>query len=280
MSDAILFDRDKVNRLDDARRPPSAAPRVDAAVGRRRPRSEDSADAVADAFELDGETRDCLASSQDTAGLPRLRPLHPRHHLRPERGRRRRAASRSSASSARTGSSPPTTRRSRCSTSSRPASPARATPARSTARASWRRCSNGCSARTRPPSSGSSSGWRSSTSRRCAATARPTTTSSGWSRCAREVGNLRRALAAHRSALVALTHPELEALGDNDSGERFQSLLQPLRGHAAGGPRRAGGDRRLVRRPDRPRRAPHERDHEGADARPRSSCFPARCSPA
>ena len=41
----------------------------------------------------------------------------------------------------------------------------------------------------------------------------------------REVGQLRRALAAHRSALVALTHPELEALGDNDSGERFASLL-------------------------------------------------------
>ena len=40
-----------------------------------------------------------------------------------------------------------------------------------------------------------------------------------------EVGDLRRALAAHRSALVALTHPELEALGDNASGERFQSLF-------------------------------------------------------
>jgi magnesium transporter len=42
----------------------------------------------------------------------------------------------------------------------------------------------------------------------------------------REVGNLRRALAAHRSALVSLTHPELEALGDHDSGEQFASLLQ------------------------------------------------------
>jgi magnesium transporter len=41
----------------------------------------------------------------------------------------------------------------------------------------------------------------------------------------REVGKLRRALAAHRSALVALTHPELEALGDNSSSERFQSLF-------------------------------------------------------
>jgi magnesium transporter len=41
----------------------------------------------------------------------------------------------------------------------------------------------------------------------------------------KQVGKLRRALAAHRSALVSLTHPELEALGDNDSGERFASLL-------------------------------------------------------
>lgn len=41
----------------------------------------------------------------------------------------------------------------------------------------------------------------------------------------REVGTLRRALAAHRFALVALTHPELEALGDNVSGERFVSLF-------------------------------------------------------
>ena len=41
----------------------------------------------------------------------------------------------------------------------------------------------------------------------------------------RRVGVLRRALAAHRSALTALTHPELEALGDDASGERFQSLL-------------------------------------------------------
>jgi magnesium transporter len=40
-----------------------------------------------------------------------------------------------------------------------------------------------------------------------------------------QVGTFRRALAAHRSALVALTHPELEALGDNDSGERFVSLF-------------------------------------------------------
>jgi magnesium transporter len=41
-----------------------------------------------------------------------------------------------------------------------------------------------------------------------------------------EVGKLRRALEAHRSALVALTHPELEALGNHADSERFQSLLR------------------------------------------------------
>jgi magnesium transporter len=41
----------------------------------------------------------------------------------------------------------------------------------------------------------------------------------------RKVGVLRRALAAHRSALTALTHPELEALGNDGSEERFQSLM-------------------------------------------------------
>lgn len=41
-----------------------------------------------------------------------------------------------------------------------------------------------------------------------------------------QVGKLRRALEAHRSALVALTHPELEALGDSHAGERFASLLR------------------------------------------------------
>jgi magnesium transporter len=41
----------------------------------------------------------------------------------------------------------------------------------------------------------------------------------------REVGCLRRALAAHRSPLTALTHPELDALGSDGSADRFQSLL-------------------------------------------------------
>jgi magnesium transporter len=40
-----------------------------------------------------------------------------------------------------------------------------------------------------------------------------------------ELGTLRRALAAHRSALVALMHPELDALSSEESGERFRSLF-------------------------------------------------------
>jgi magnesium transporter len=40
-----------------------------------------------------------------------------------------------------------------------------------------------------------------------------------------QVGKLRRALAAHRPALVALTLPELEALGSERSKERFESLF-------------------------------------------------------
>ena len=44
-------------------------------------------------------------------------------------------------------------------------------------------------------------------------------------RMRREVGVLRRSLAGHRPALVALTHPELGALGDEASGVLFQSVL-------------------------------------------------------
>lgn len=42
----------------------------------------------------------------------------------------------------------------------------------------------------------------------------------------RHVGHLRRALAAHRSGLLSLTHPELEALGDRDTSERFVALFE------------------------------------------------------
>lgn len=39
------------------------------------------------------------------------------------------------------------------------------------------------------------------------------------------IGGLRRSLVAHRGALLALAHPELEALGDGESGRRFGLLL-------------------------------------------------------
>jgi Mg2+ and Co2+ transporter CorA len=41
----------------------------------------------------------------------------------------------------------------------------------------------------------------------------------------RRAGRFRRALSTHRAALLALTHPELEALGDEASAQRFQDLL-------------------------------------------------------
>ena len=42
----------------------------------------------------------------------------------------------------------------------------------------------------------------------------------------RRAAALRRALVAHRPTLLALTHPELEALGDERSAERFRGLLE------------------------------------------------------
>ena len=50
-----------------------------------------------------------------------------------------------------------------------------------------------------------------------------------------QVGKLRRALAAHRTALVSLTHPELEALGDHAVQRALQSPCSPLRIDRAGG---------------------------------------------
>ena len=41
----------------------------------------------------------------------------------------------------------------------------------------------------------------------------------------RRAGKLRRALSTHRAALLALTQPELEALGDGESAERFRNLV-------------------------------------------------------
>ena len=40
-----------------------------------------------------------------------------------------------------------------------------------------------------------------------------------------QAGKLRRSLVSHRSLLLALAHPELEALGDEDSAQRFELLV-------------------------------------------------------
>jgi magnesium transporter len=41
-----------------------------------------------------------------------------------------------------------------------------------------------------------------------------------------DAGKLRRSLVSHRSLLLALAHPELEALGDEDSARRFERLVE------------------------------------------------------
>ncbi|HZO50536.1 MAG TPA: CorA family divalent cation transporter, partial [Gaiellaceae bacterium] len=49
----------------------------------------------------------------------------------------------------------------------------------------------------------------------------------------RRTGRLRRALSAHRRVLVALAHPELDAVSSEESAERFTSLVDRL-DHAIG----------------------------------------------
>ena len=71
----------------------------------------------------------------------------------------------------------------------------------------------------------------------------------------RQVGVLRRALAAHRSALVALDPSRARGARQQRLRRTIPVTLHPLRGDPARGSRRARGDRRLLRRPDRPRTA-------------------------
>jgi magnesium/cobalt transport protein CorA len=51
---------------------------------------------------------------------------------------------------------------------------------------------------------------------------------SGLVEMRREVGRLRRALVSHREVVLALTRPELEAIASSDSAERFSSLRDRL----------------------------------------------------
>ena len=79
-----------------------------------------------------------------------------------------------------------------------------------------------------------------------------------------QVGKLRRALAAHRSALTALTHPELEALGN--VRRAFPVPLAAIRIHRPGGPRRTRVHRPFLRGAHRSHGPPNESHHEGAHA--------------
>ena len=45
-------------------------------------------------------------------------------------------------------------------------------------------------------------------------------------RLRRRAGSLRRSLITHRSPLLALTHPELEPLGDRRSARRFEAVIE------------------------------------------------------
>ena len=82
---------------------------------------------------------------EGSSDLPRPRPLHPRHDLRAGRGRRRRADRARVRRRRELGRHRSRRARSRCWRSSPSGCRARATPARSTAPASWRRSWSGCS---------------------------------------------------------------------------------------------------------------------------------------
>ena len=67
MSDAILFDRDQVERLSDIDDRPKRLRGSELLWVDVDRDSEEDADRVAEAFGLDRETRDCLATSKDRA---------------------------------------------------------------------------------------------------------------------------------------------------------------------------------------------------------------------
>ena len=82
MSQAILFDRDRTERLGDVADRPKRLRGSELLWVDVDRESEEDADRVADAFGLDRKTRDCLATLEGSRDLPRPRPLHPRHDLR------------------------------------------------------------------------------------------------------------------------------------------------------------------------------------------------------
>ena len=185
--------------------------------------SEFSAEEVAEELDLADDTRRCLATPNKKACFND----HGRYiQSRPTRRATMRKAScmRSSASSAKTGSLPRTIVRSPFSRSSPPAFPARGTPASLDG--------PGFLAALLEWVLGSYTAAFERVEQRLEEFDVQAMRGEGADKDIEllvemrlEVGKLRRALAAHRSALVALTHPELEALGEQRSGERFQSLF-------------------------------------------------------
>ena len=82
----------------------------------------------------------------------------------------------------------------------------------------------------------------------------------------RSIGTLRRALSPHREVVVALAHPELDALSTEDSAKKFAALESRLTQALDAAREIEGVDLRLVRPPRRPNRPADERHHEGAHA--------------
>jgi magnesium transporter len=225
MTDAILFDRDKVQRLEDiADRPRRLRGSTLLWVDVDR-ESEESADAVAEAFDLDGETRDCLASSKDKAVFHDCgRYIHVTTYAPNEEDEGELIAL-------------------ECVVGENWVVTAHDEPIPVLEEFAARVSGSGDTGSLDGPGFlaallewvlGAYSAAYERIEERLEEFDIQAMRGDGEAEqdierlieMRQEVGKLRRALAAHRSALVSLTHPELEALGDNDSGERFQSLLK------------------------------------------------------
>ena len=223
MSAAILFDRNQVEHLDDISDRPrrlSGSKLLWVDLDRR---SEDGVSEVAEAFDLDDETRALLAESKDRAVFRDLgRYLHVSTYAPTDDEECRLIALECVVGEnwVVTAHDEPIPVLDEFAARVSGSGDTGSLEGPSSSRPSW----TGCSARTPRLSIGSSSGWRSSTSgdaRRC----RSRADIERLIAMRQQVGKLRRALAAHRSALVSLTYPELEALGDAAASEHFQSLL-------------------------------------------------------
>ena len=96
----------------------------------------------------------------------------------------------------------------------------------------------------------------------------------------RRVGRLRRSLSPHREVFAALSHSEFDPISSEGSAEKFTELVRASRRCSELSARRERWYRQLLRRLDRPHRAPHKRDHQDPDAgvdSASSRCTDRRC---